>query len=1141
MASLCQITVVDDIATIAAFRGPQPFQVDVLSEENGEGAVRVSAPGRPDEYCQGTPGTVQSCSYLFQAGTLVTLEALPQPDSVFIGWGYPCPDPMSPVCHVTVTDDLATIAAFRGPQPLQVDVFSEENGLGVVRVSAPGRSDEYCQGTPGTIQSCSYLFQAGTLVTLEALPGPGSVFSAWDWECAGVRQPTCQVTITHDASVAAEFRGPQPLSIAIDSLEDGVGVVRVSAPGRPEEYCEGTPGTIQNCSYLYQPGTVVTLVALPAPGSVFVGWGYPCADPMSPICQVTVTDDLTTYVAFRGPQPLRVVIDSWENGEGSVRLSAPGRSEEHCEGTPGTIQNCSYLYQSGTVVTLEALPAPGSVFVGWGYPCADPMSPICQVTITDDLNTTATFRGPQQLQVDIHSWDNGVGVVRVSAPGYSEQYCEGTPGTVQSCSYLFKQGTVVTLEALPGPDSVFMGWDWPCVPDPAQPTCQVTVEDELKTRTTFRGPQQLQVEVHSSESGTGVVRVSAPDRPAEYCHGTPDTIQSCRYLLRPGTVVILEAVPAPGSGFETWEGPCADRVAPTCPVTVTENVVVGAAFRGPQPLQVFVESVDDGVGVVRLSATGYPDETCEGTPGTTQSCTYLFKPGTVVTLTATPNPDSRFLGWGGECGGTGPCQILLMDDLVVGAAFEIANHPPVAAPGGPYAGVRNEPIVFDGSGSSDPDGNPLTFHWDFGDGSTGTGATPNHAYASLGMFTVTLAVNDGTASSVPVTTTATIANREPVANAGPDQTVELGSPVVLNGSGSSDPDQDPISYEWRDSGGNVVGTAAVVTLALPLGTHDVTLTASDAFGGVGSDAVRIVVVDTSAPVVALTSPQGGTLLTGVPTTIGWAAEDNGTIVSFDVLSSTDGGATFAPVPGCTGLPGSERSCSWSSPGPATAQARARVVGRDASGNLGVGESAFAIVDPLVTVTSPDARVNWGIGSTQTIGWTHNLGVGSLVRIELSRDGGATWNLIASPVPTTAATAGSFDWVVTGPSSGSARIRVTFVANEAASDISDDDFTVAPARVKVMSPNRRVRWTIGSVQAIRWRHNLGTSGSVRLELSRDGGSSWSVIAPSVPNDAAATGSFPWTVTGPATARARIRVTWTANPSVSDRSDVDLRID
>ena len=53
------------------------------------------------------------------------------------------------------------------------------------------------------------------------------------------------------------------------------------------------------------------------------------------------------------------------------------------------------------------------------------------------------------------------------------------------------------------------------------------------------------------------------------------------------------------------------------------------------------------------------------------------------------------------------------------------------------------PVPFDGTGSTDPDGDPLTYSWTFGDGGTATGAAPTHTYTSVGTDTVTLTVNDG--------------------------------------------------------------------------------------------------------------------------------------------------------------------------------------------------------------------------------------------------------------------------------------------------------------------------------------------------------------------------------------------------------------
>lgn len=75
-------------------------------------------------------------------------------------------------------------------------------------------------------------------------------------------------------------------------------------------------------------------------------------------------------------------------------------------------------------------------------------------------------------------------------------------------------------------------------------------------------------------------------------------------------------------------------------------------------------------------------------------------------------------------------------------AVTAGNNPPVADPGGPYAGGTGQPIQFDGSGSSDPDGNALTYAWTFGDGGTGSGVTSAHTYSTPGDYAVGLTVTD---------------------------------------------------------------------------------------------------------------------------------------------------------------------------------------------------------------------------------------------------------------------------------------------------------------------------------------------------------------------------------------------------------------
>jgi PKD repeat protein len=72
---------------------------------------------------------------------------------------------------------------------------------------------------------------------------------------------------------------------------------------------------------------------------------------------------------------------------------------------------------------------------------------------------------------------------------------------------------------------------------------------------------------------------------------------------------------------------------------------------------------------------------------------------------------------------------------------EQVNEPPVAAFTSACSGLTCE---FDASGSSDPNGDSLTYSWDFSDGATGTGVSPDHTYPSDGERTVTLTVSDGT-------------------------------------------------------------------------------------------------------------------------------------------------------------------------------------------------------------------------------------------------------------------------------------------------------------------------------------------------------------------------------------------------------------
>src|SRR5262249_53836235 len=193
------------------------------------------------------------------------------------------------------------------------------------------------------------------------------------------------------------------------------------------------------------------------------------------------------------------------------------------------------------------------------------------------------------------------------------------------------------------------------------------------------------------------------------------------------------------------------------------------------------------------------------------------------------------------------------------------------------------------------------------------------------------------------------------------------------------------------------------------------------------------------------APAGEQLAVGVTYSVRWSASDDVLLTGFDVSLSLDGGASFTPLPGCSGLPAGARTCTWTVPSPATSQGLVLVLAHDSAGKTGQAAGAFTSGAAALTVTRPNTALAFDAGSVEAITWTHNLGSGIPVDVALSRDGGATWGLLAH-VPNATATTGSYGWTVTGPPTSRGRIRVTYAGTPLVQDQSDVDFTVRTAAV-----------------------------------------------------------------------------------------------
>ena len=286
---------------------------------------------------------------------------------------------------------------------------------------------------------------------------------------------------------------------------------------------------------------------------------------------------------------------------------------------------------------------------------------------------------------------------------------------------------------------------------------------------------------------------------------------------------------------------------------------------------------------VKLDGSGSSDP-----DGDTLAYAWLQVGGPTVTLfdATTPRPSftAPFVALGGET---------LTFELTATANGEIdtdtvsitvvnVNHTPVADAGGDQSIAEGSPVTLDGTSSFDMDGDPISYAWVqmSGPSVTLTGAdTAAPSFSApvvdaggapgvVATLVFELVVNDGFPQDAPapgytlsdvadmVTIQVTNVNNDPVADSGGDQTVNENSVVVLNGSASSDPDGDALTFAWTQIGGPPVAltgeTTATPSLTTPLispGGADLTfqLTVHDAYGGTASDSVVVHVQNANDP------------------------------------------------------------------------------------------------------------------------------------------------------------------------------------------------------------------------------------------------------------------------------------------------------
>ena len=263
---------------------------------------------------------------------------------------------------------------------------------------------------------------------------------------------------------------------------------------------------------------------------------------------------------------------------------------------------------------------------------------------------------------------------------------------------------------------------------------------------------------------------------------------------------------------------------------------------------------------------------------------------------------------------SGPYTITLQvtdDDGAIGVvthSITINNNAPVASWVADYYYIEpGQTVTFDGTGSYDPNGDSLTYEWKLGDGTIiGTDAIITYTFHTSGTFQVILTVTDDDPNN-PMSDSYSgmiYVNSPPIADAGPDQVVNLftGMPVQFDGSGSYDPDGTIVEYFWDFDDGE---TGYGMIIEHSYSTNEefiVTLTVTDDQGATGDDTCIITVVvylpdndidNTRANDIL---PQG-TISSIPPNTPSNPYPEDGAIdVPIDVVLSWTGGQNHRPEP-----------------------------------------------------------------------------------------------------------------------------------------------------------------------------------------------------------------------------------------------------
>ena len=564
------------------------------------------------------PGT-----HAYEAGTTVSIEALPDAGSQFDYWEGSVADPNAASTTVTMDADKSVTAHFTCVEHT-LTMAVDPAGSGST-TPAPGNT-LYCDGTDAAVT---------------ATAASGYEFVNWSGPVADVNSASTTVLMDADKSVTANFQAVSPTTATLTMAVNQTGWGSTNPAVGPHDYALNS---------------VVSITATPAAGYQFVSWNGGVFDPNSASTTVTMDANKTVTANFSrieyeltmqvnqsgwGTTTPAVGVHTYNSGDVVSLLAEPAAGYVFVDWTGDvanatsasttitmnaaktvqanfqrveyqlTVANSSggatspvagtYTYYSGDVVPLSATADAGYHFVNWSGGVADPNAASTTVLMDASKTVTANFALDTTFPLTI--------AVSPSAGGTTNP----APGT-----YNYSSGTNVTVDATPNAGYHFVNWTGDVQGTVTNPSMTVTMDQVRSLTANFAldSPPQHNLTMAVNQSGWGT---------------TDPVVGSHTY--DEGSVVTVTATAASGYRFVDWNGGVANPNVEQTTVYIDGDKTVTANFE-PIPQYTLTMQTDPAgdVGGTANISTG----------------DHLYYENTVVTLEAQPNTGYRFSSWEGD-------------------------------------------------------------------------------------------------------------------------------------------------------------------------------------------------------------------------------------------------------------------------------------------------------------------------------------------------------------------------------------------------------------------------------------------------------------------------------------------------------------